>query len=159
MNLFGLAASYLALRDMMLDPDVDQDAIKDTMEAIEGSIEDKADSYAYIIKELDAQADMLKKEADRLKSKSEAVMNNKQRLRDSLLIALTSTGLNKLKTNKHSFSVSKSKLVEVVDESLIPDDYKKTTITITKKELGAALKTGTEIAGAVLIERENLTIR
>lgn len=43
-TLYELTAEYQQLLDMARDPDVDEKALSDTMEAIGGEIEDKADS-------------------------------------------------------------------------------------------------------------------
>ena len=159
MNLFDLSKNFIVMRDMMLDPDADQEATRDTLEAIDGAIEDKADGIAYVIKEIDAQADMLKAEADRLKQKEAALRNNKNRLRDYLLSAMVSTDKTSFKTSHHSFSVRTSQSVDVIDENAIPEVYKKVSVSVAKKELGDALKAGEEIAGAVLRVNRSVTIR
>jgi phage host-nuclease inhibitor protein Gam len=144
---------------MMLDADADQEAIQDTLEAIDGSIEEKADNYAYIIKELDSQMDMLKKEADRLKTLVGTISNNKDRLRSNLLNAMQTTGKLKFKTDRHSFSVRNSQSVDVFNEELIPDEYKKIEIKVSKTDISNALKNGGEVAGAQLIEKQSVAIR
>ena len=159
MNLFELSQNYIKLRDMMLDPDIDQEAITDTLEAIDSGIEEKADSYAYIINELDAQSDMLKKEIDRLGALMAFTANNKKRLRDNLLSSMQTTGKTKFRTEKHSFSIRNSQFVDITDESLIPNEYKEATYKFHKKDIGAALKSGVVVSGAQLIDGQSLIIR
>jgi phage host-nuclease inhibitor protein Gam len=159
MNLFELSQNYLTLREMMLDESIDQEAIQDTIEAIEGGIEEKADNYAYIIKELDAQADMLKKEADRLSQKVTYIKNNKDRLKSNLLCAMVGTGKTKFKTDKHSFSIRKNKAVEILDENLIPEKYLAVDIKVLKTDIRNAIESGVKVKGAVIVERESLSIR
>lgn len=48
-RLHELTEQYEVLEDMMYDPEVDEQTVRDTMEAIWGEIEDKADGYAKII--------------------------------------------------------------------------------------------------------------
>ena len=159
MNLFELTDNYITLREMMLDESIDQEAIQDTLEAVDGSIEEKADNYAYIIKELDAQSDMLKKEIDRLGAKVGYIQNNKTRLKQNLLCAMVGTGKTKFKTDRHSFSIRTSKAVSIIDENLIPDEYKKVVVTVSKKDIGELLKAGLEVDGAELVENQSLSIR
>lgn len=45
MNLYELTGQFLILQQMLEDPDAEIDVIKDTMEAVEGEIEVKADGY------------------------------------------------------------------------------------------------------------------
>ena len=60
MRLYELTEQYQVLEDMMYDPDVDSLTIEDTMEAIFGEIEDKAESYAIIITDMKADIEALK---------------------------------------------------------------------------------------------------
>ena len=46
---------------MLYDEDIDEQMVLDTLESIEGDIEDKADGYAKIIKELLGDAEKIKK--------------------------------------------------------------------------------------------------
>ena len=50
-NLYQLTNNYETVLNMLYDEDVDEQMILDTLESIEGEIEDKADGYAKIIKE------------------------------------------------------------------------------------------------------------
>ena len=63
-NLYELTNNYETLLNMLYDEDADEEMILDTLESIEGEIEDKADGYAKIIRELEAmrekQMDMQK---------------------------------------------------------------------------------------------------
>lgn len=60
-----------------------------------------------------------------------------------------------------SYSWRKSKAVEVVDESALPADYmtKKVTFTPDKKAIKEAIEKGQEVAGARVVERDNLQIK
>jgi hypothetical protein len=149
----------MTLKEMMLDPDIDQQAIEDTLEAIDGAVEEKADSYAHIIAELDVGADMLKKEIDRLAQKKQFVLNNKERLRCSLLNAMKNTGKVKFKTDTHSFYISHSVSVEITDEAKIPDKYKSYEAKIDKNELKKDLSEDLGIEGAELKEGESVVIK
>lgn len=60
-NIYELTSNYEHLLNMLYDEDVDEQAILDTLESIEGDIEDKADGYAKIIKELEAKQKFIKK--------------------------------------------------------------------------------------------------
>ena len=53
-TLYELTNDYLTLLDMAEDPDIDEQALIDTMEGIEGEIEIKADGYARVMKQLEA---------------------------------------------------------------------------------------------------------
>ena len=62
-NLYQLTNNYETVLNMIYDEDVDEQMILDTLEGIEGEIEDKADGYAKIIKELETRRDARKAES------------------------------------------------------------------------------------------------
>ena len=64
--LYELTEQYEEVLNLLYDGETDEQTILDTLESIEGEIEDKADNYARIIKNLSAEAEMVKTEADRL---------------------------------------------------------------------------------------------
>ena len=62
MRLYELAEQWDAVFNMMEDGETDEQVIFDTLESIEGEIEDKADNYAKMIRNLQASVDVLKAE-------------------------------------------------------------------------------------------------
>ena len=50
MKLYELTGMYLQLMNMMDDPDIDPDLIRDSMESLDGEIEDKADNIGMLIR-------------------------------------------------------------------------------------------------------------
>lgn len=71
MTLYDLTADYLELQEMMED-DISDDALIDSMESIEGLYEDKIDGYAAVIRTLEAEATAYKEEADRMANKAKS---------------------------------------------------------------------------------------
>ena len=64
-TLYQLTEAYQELLSMALDPDTDPEALADTMEAIEGEFEDKADGYAKVMKEMKVFEDAKREEGKR----------------------------------------------------------------------------------------------
>ena len=54
-----------------------------------------------------------------------------------------------------------SKKTEIIDESLIPDEYMNTKITKTpdKTAIKKAIEAGTEVAGAQVVDNTTITIK
>ena len=52
MRLYELSEQYEILEQMLYDGETDEQTIRDTMEAIFGEFEDKAESYAIIITDM-----------------------------------------------------------------------------------------------------------
>lgn len=108
MKLYELTEQWDAVFNMMEDGETDEQVIFDTLESIEGEIEDKADNYAKMIRNLQASVDVLKAEEERLYYRRKSTENHIQRLKDNLQANLEFIGKTKFKTDLFSFSVAKN---------------------------------------------------
>lgn len=108
MKLYELTEQWEDVFNMMEDGETDEQVIFDTLESIEGEIEDKADNYAKMIRNLQASVDVLKAEEERLYYRRKSTENHIQRLKDNLQANLEFIGKTKFKTDLFSFSVAKN---------------------------------------------------
>ncbi len=108
MRLYELTEQWDAVFNMMEDGETNEQVIFDTLESIEGEIEDKADNYAKMIRNLQASVDVLKAEEERLYYRRKSTENHIQRLKDNLQANLEFIGKTKFKTDLFSFSVAKN---------------------------------------------------
>ena len=127
MNLYELTANYLALQQMIEDPEADMQMINDTMEAIDGDIEDKADGYAKMIKNMEASIVAIKAEQDRLTARKNLLDLGIKTLKKNLEASMIATGKRKFKTDLFSFSIQKNGgkapvILDVADTSELPDE-------------------------------------
>ena len=161
MKLYEITEDFERLREMALDPDVDPEAIRDTMEAIEADFEDKADGYAKVIRMLETDEDGLDAEIKRLQARKSAVSGNKGRIKDALEKAMRQTGKTKFKTVLFSFGIQKNPpSVAILKEDSVPIDY----LVVPdpqpdKKRILAELKAGAKFDWAELRQTEALRIR
>lgn len=124
MTIYELTAEYAAVLAMASDPEVDPQAITDTLEAISGEIELKAENTAKVLKQLESDAAALKAEAERLTERRKVIENNISSIKERLYCAMKSTGKEKFKTPLFSFSIAKNPVKLVIDnESAIPKKY------------------------------------
>lgn len=132
-TLYELKDMYLHILDMATDPEIEADAIADTLEALDADFEDKADAYAKIKAELERMIDSIKAEEQRLKTRRAAMEKNVERLKSSLFEAMKETGKTKFKTDLFTFTIAKNggKLPVVIDVAVedLPDDL----VVITEK--------------------------
>lgn len=160
-TLYELSEQYQELLSMALDPDIDPEALADTMEAIEGEIEAKADGYAKVMKELRAVADARKAEAKRLTDGAKSIEANIDRMKSALETAMRATGKVKFKTTLFSYGIQKnppSLKIDMPDrvpaEFLIPQDPKVDSAAIKKE-----LKEGAAFDWCHMEQTEGLRIR
>lgn len=177
MALYELTGQYLQLQQMLdVDPaDMSpeeyadyQQAVKDTMEALTGDIEEQADNLACIVKDLKAQADGLKNEADRLTKRAQAKVARAKSLTEFLYSQMALTGNRKIETTRNVLTIKKTPAaVKVHDETafwawaqLGNDGFtRQAAPEMDKKAVREALKAGQEIPGVTLESGETLSIR
>lgn len=123
-TMYELTGEYSAVLAMASDPEIDPQAITDTLEAINAEIEIKAENTAIIISELEAEYNKLKTEESRLAARRKAIETNAARLKDGLYNAMKTTGKEKFKTTLFSFNIQKNPVKLVIDdESKVPKKY------------------------------------
>lgn len=127
MNLYELTGQFLQLQQMLEDPDAETEVINDTMEAIEGEIEVKADGYAKVIKNMESNLFGVIAEQERLRIRRNLIESNIKRLKQNLQDSMIATGKKKFKTDLFSFAIQKNGgkipvILDVKDTSELPDE-------------------------------------
>ena len=164
MTLYELTDDFRALLELAEDPDVDPEVLHDTMEGIEGAIEDKADGYAMVMKELEASELAIKNEVDRLNNRRLSISNNIRHMKLALQSAMEITGKTKFKTTLFSFGIQKNPPAVVMDEQYLENIPQKYLVqqdpTIDKKKIKEDLKAGVDLEGIAHLEQtQSLRIR
>lgn len=164
MTLYQLTNEYMMLLSLAEDPDVDPQTLQDTMEAIGGEIEDKADGYARVMKALEADVTGLEAEIARLTDRKNAVAGNIDRLKKSLEGAMRASGKTKFKTQLFSFGIQKNGglaplILDRTDYEKFPEEFRKVKYEPDNQKIREYLKDH-KLEWARLGERgESLRIR
>lgn len=159
MKLYELNQQYNQLLEMA--DDLDPQVLKDTLESIKGSIEDKAENTAKLIRSWEAEVKAIKEEekrlAERRKSLEKRVDNTKAYLFEQMEIA----GMEKVKRPTVSVSIANNPpSVQVIDPEKIPSLFMiDQDPVIDKKALLTALKNGAEIDGCAIKQGKGLRIK
>lgn len=125
----------------------------------------KAEAYSKFILKLESEADQAAAEIKRIQALKKAKENTAQRLRDTLLAALMvfteedAKGIRRYETNLAKLSTRKSQSVEVLDDTIIPDEFWVVKKEVSKSTISQAIKDGAEVPGAQLKENISLSIR
>lgn len=158
MTLYELTNEYQILLDMAEDPDVDPVVLFDTMDAVGGEIEMKADGYAKVIRQLEADVEGLKTEENRISRRRKTIENNIKFMKNRLTDSMIATGKTKFKTELFSFNVQKNPAKLVMDEQYIeniPVHYlieqePKVNTSLLKDDL----KAGVDLEGIAHLEQD-----
>ena len=159
MNLYELTGEYKRLLDV--EADVSEEAFADTLESIEGEIEEKVDGYGKVITSLLAEAGAIKEEEKRLADKRNVLENRASRLKENLEQAMISLDKDKIKTTLFTASFRKTPgSVNVLDETLVPKEYfVEQAPRLDKKTILGLLKEGQEVEGVELKTGRSFSIK
>ena len=158
-SLYELTGQFLTIYQM----DIDDETKADTLEAIDWQeqFEQKAEGYAHIIKNLEADVAMYKAEEESFKAKKQAAQKKLDYVKDNIMTAMNVTGQTEVKSGAMTLKVQKNRESVQVDEDLLPKKYfaKKIELKPDKKTLKELLKAGKKIKGAELVRTEKLVIK
>ena len=163
-TLYELTSEYLQLLDMLEDPDMDEQTILDTLEGVGGELEEKADGYARVMRQMDADAKAIKTEEERLYNRRKSLENRSAWLKNRLQNVMEITGKTKFKTELFSFGIQKNPARLVIDRESTdhaPAEYIIIQSPIwDKAKLKEALKAGKDVDGIAHLEQtEGLRIK
>ena len=165
-TLYELTNDILDLYDMMEDPEGEEDVILDTLEAVLGDFDKKADNYAKLIKNMEADVEMYKAEIDKLTARKRVTENNVKRIKARLLECMKIAKYNELKGDVFSIKIrnnakqlpedieSNEQMIKLIPEEFyIPQDPK-----LDKRALLKAIKEE-KVTGIELRESQSLLIK
>lgn len=130
----------------------------DNLEALKMQREEKLESIGCFIKNLKAEAEAIKAEETALKSRREVLEHKRERLETYVSNILQG---EKFSSPRVSFSFRRSSSVNIPDINLLDENYliAETKYKADSKAIKEALKSGQEVRGAFLEERNNLQIK
>jgi len=165
-TLYELTEEVLELYDMMEDPEGEEDVILDTLEAVFGEFDQKADNYAKLIKNMEADAEMFKAEIAKLTERKRVTENNVKRVKARLLQCMQIAKYKELKGDVFSIKIKNNakQLPEDIDTNesiikLIPEEfYIPQDPKLDKRALLKAIKEE-KVTGIELRESQSLLIK
>lgn len=140
--------------------EVDCDIVKQ-LQLTKKELDNKAVGYAYVIKSIDDEVETYKKEIERLTTRKKQLDNAKTRLKDALVNAMVVNEISEIKGQLLTLKLRKSESVDIVDIDKLKNEYKRTKVIIEPDKIAIkeAIKNGTVVEGAVLVENQNLQIK
>lgn len=155
-----MTSQMIGLKAMLDDPDVDFD-LTDTLDGLEGDIQDKAENLLAVVSNFGSDINQIDTEIKRLQARKKTLSGHQDRLREYLRYNMEAGGISKITCPLFSITLTKPRpVVQIDDADKIPDDYIKVTRTPVKTDILRELKAGKEIPGASLGEsKPGLMIR
>lgn len=163
-KLYANQEAIKCLLQRVEDGDFTSGEIADTIEALNGTIEQNCDDIATVMLSQEGEIQYLKHEIDRLHDRLTNVITSYERLEDGLQSYLKCKGVRKVHTSNHDFVVCKNggkQPIEITaDVYDIPREYCIFTPKPNTDVIRKALESGQELEFARLGERgEHLRIK
>lgn len=135
--------------------------IANALSVKEAEFDEKAIAVATVSRRFNSQIKLIDEELTRLKLLKDRATSIEQRLKDSLTAACERLGKTNIDGISAKISFKKSTKTIVDNESLLPDEFIK--VTMTKKpdltKIKAVINAGGEVAGAHLETCNNIQIK
>ena len=162
MKLYECVAEYRAQLDALAELDLDATTYTDTLESIQGPIQDKLRAVIAYSLDLEIEATGAAAASKRMKERAESIENRVKWLREYALRAMEATGLPEISTDEWAAKVAKKPPAVVIADGVeLPAEYIRTKVTTEpdKAALKAALAAGQVVPGVSLVAGHRIQIR
>jgi hypothetical protein len=118
----------------------------------------KVDHVSEVFGSLDNVVESAKREINRLRERQQSAERTKEQLAKYVLHVLRERNGRPLKGHNCTFTVRHSEVLIIDDPSVVPDQFKRTTIAVDvpKDAVKRAIKAGETVPGAHIEQHENL---
>ena len=162
MKLYEIKSEYEMLLQAAFDcaeenEGVIPDDLADALDSVEAKYEEKIHNCLLYYKNQQAEADAINAETKKLSARAKAAANRAEWMK-KYLKSCCPEGV-KCSFPDTAISWRKSKSVEILDETKIPEDYCKIKITPSKTAIKQAIESGVVVPGASIVEKLNLQIK
>lgn len=160
-SLYELTSDLKELQEIDFT-EADRDEVEAIKEIIKEQIESKGTGIIVVVRNLEADIEVIKTEIKRLQDLKKLKENKIENLKKYTKECLEEADIKKLSTSLGNISIRKLPgSVEVLEEDSIPAEYKKEVVTVTvdKKSILADLKEGVVVPGVTLKTGTSLLIK
>lgn len=162
--LYQLVDQYRHLQ-VLEDPELPEEAVRDTLEGLEGEITVKAANVARFIANQESFAEAVEEAAKAMSERAKRLQRRAENIRQYLLVQMQAAGLERIECPEFTVAVRKNPPSVVVDSvGELPSEYfapppPPPEPRPDKKAIAAALKAGAAVPGARLEQSVRLDIR
>jgi hypothetical protein len=163
LTLYQLKNEYLELSSMLEDETIElpAEAIHNTLEGIQGELQDKVLNVAAIVETFNSYAEAIKKARERMQKRERALTNRAEQLKAYIVFCMSATGLKKAESPEIRVSLCGGRGRLVIDnEEAIPEQFLQERIekVVLKTEIIDAMNSGQEVPGVHIEKTEHIRI-
>lgn len=163
-TLYTIATEYQAGLSALADLDLDPQTVADTLEGMQGELQDKLRAVIAYALSMGADAESQAAAAKRMTDRAKATAARADGLLEYARTVMQSTGLGEVATDEWAAKLAKKPpSVNVIDAALVPLAYMRQPEppppAPDKKAIAEALKTGAQVPGCELVQGFRLAIK
>lgn len=164
-TLYEIATEYRAITDALMDADLDEQTIADTLEGERWPLELKARNYAAVIGNLAATAEAIQAAEEQMAMRRKALERRVDWLKRQLKDGMELAGITRVESPHFVISIQNNSVesVEIDEPGLLPADYWRQPPPpppeIDKAAIRTAIKSGFDVPGARLTRGTHLRIK
>lgn len=163
-HLYEIARNKAELERLMEYGDLDPQAIIDTLEAVEGELNEKAVNVAKVARNIDAAAAAVRQAGKDMLDRAARMEKRAESIRQYLLMNMLFSGITKIECPQFVIAVKHNPPAVVIDdEKFIPAEYltqpEPPAPRPDKMKIRDALKAGEDVPGCRLVASDRVEIR
>lgn len=161
-TIYELDKQYRDIWNKLDSEEIDMDIAMSMMESIEEQQGNKIENMAMLIREFESRSVSRKIESDRLLETAKTYSNKADRIKKWLCDYMGYANMKKYEGRYHVVSVRESKAVNILNESLLTNEYKRhipEKWEPDKAKIKEAIKNDKKVDGAEIITNYNLNIK
>lgn len=162
LKLYEIADSFIALMDKLESGELTEEAGQVIQQELENALMVKSNNIIGYYLDRKSLIDAIDVQIKRLQEYKKAETNKLDRYKDYVKSSMEVLGIEKIETGAGKLQIAKSPIsVDIIDERLIPDEYKEviTETKVNKKKIADNFKTTGEIIEGVRINTDNTNLR
>ncbi|MCG1042533.1 siphovirus Gp157 family protein [Mycetohabitans sp. B8] len=164
LTLYQIASEYRQAADRLVELDLDEQTVADTLESISGDLITKAQNVAFVIRNLEASAEQIQIAIGQMQARAQAYAKRAERIRAYLLQNMLMSGMQKLECPYFKLAVRANPAKVVIDdERQVPKAYMTDPppppARPDKKLIVQAIKDGGNVPGCRIEHSQRLEIR
>ena len=159
-SIFGISQRYNAVMALAEDDSIPQEEVNAALMAVMDDVKSKGENGINYLNAIDEAISGAKERKRKCDAYIKSLESRKKRILNAYMDAMQQMGMKSIMTSAGEIKVKKNPPSVIVDDvTLLPDDYKHTTITVTpdKPAIKTAIRNGETVPGAHIEQAVSLS--
>lgn len=159
-TLFEITQEVIELASLLEDGEFTPE-LEQQLAITRDELDAKSENYVKVIRQVEGDISVIDAEIKRLKELRDSKSKVVDRMKEALSTAMAAFNVDKIETSLMKLFFRKSESVEILDESLVPEQYKLSRVVVNPDKIliKKLIKSGESVPGCEIVEKYNLQIK